>query len=58
MRQLEKYYDVDIQYDADINYSFVAKISRDVNVSEVLKIFELTELVHFRIEGKKITILK
>lgn len=58
MRQLEKWYDVELQYEAEIKYSFVAKISRDVNVSEVLKIFELTDLVHFRIEGKKITIVK
>lgn len=58
MRQLEKWYDVDIRYEADIKYSFVAKISRDVNISEILKIFESTELVHFTIENKTITIMK
>lgn len=58
MRQVEKWYDVDIQYDTDVKYSFVAKISRDVNVSELLKIFELTDLVHFKIEGKKIIVMK
>ncbi|MES1224193.1 MAG: FecR domain-containing protein [Bacteroidota bacterium] len=39
-------------------YSFVAKISRNVNVSDLFKIFERTELVHFRIEGNKITVMK
>lgn len=58
MRQLEKWYDVDIRYEADIKYSFVAKISRDVNISEILKIFESTDLVHFTIENKTITIMK
>lgn len=58
MRQLEKWYDVELEYESEIKYSFVAKISRDVNVSEVLKIFEMTDLVHFKIEGKKITIMK
>jgi transmembrane sensor len=58
MRQLEKWYDVNIRYDADIKYSFVAKISRDVNISEILKIFESTDLVHFTIENKTIIIMK
>jgi len=58
MRQVEKWYDVDISYEADIPYSFVAKISRNVNASELFKILQLTELVHFRIEGNKITVMK
>lgn len=58
MRQLEKWYDVNIRYEADIKYSFVAKISRTVNISEILKIFEMTGLVHFTIEDKTITIMK
>jgi hypothetical protein len=58
MRQISRWYDVDVQYDAEIKSSFVAKISRDVPVSQLLKIMELTDLVHFKIEGKKITVLK
>ncbi len=58
MRQVEKWYNVDITYATPIPYSFVAKISRDVNVSELLHILEATDLVHFRVEGKMITVLK
>jgi len=58
MRQVEKWYNVDIAYEATIPYSFVAKISRNVNVSDLFKILELTDLVHFRIEGNKITVMK
>jgi len=58
MRQVEKWYNVDVSYAAPIPYSFVAKISRDVNVSELLHILEATNLVHFRMEGNKIIVLK
>jgi len=58
MRQVEKWYNVDVSYESEIPYSFVAKISRNVNASELLKILQLTELVHFRIEGNKITVMK
>lgn len=58
MRQVEKWYNVDIVYKDDINYSFVANISRDVNASQLFKILELTDLVHFKIEGNKITVMK
>ena len=58
MRQAEKWYNVDVVYKDDINYSFVANISRDVNVSQLLNILQLTDLVHFKIEGNKITVMK
>ena len=58
MRQVEKWYDVDVEYKDDVRYSFVANISRDVNASQLFKILELTNLVHFKIEGNKITVMK
>ncbi len=58
MRQIEKYYNVEVVYNDPIQYQFVAKISREVNVSEFLKILELTNLVHFKIEKDKITVMK
>jgi transmembrane sensor len=58
MRQVERWYNVDVQYQAEIRSSFVAKISRDTRVSDLLKILELTGLVHFDIIGNKITVMK
>jgi transmembrane sensor len=58
MRQVEKWYNVEVKYDDEIPYSFVAKISRDVNASELFKILQYTELVHFKIDGNKITVMK
>jgi transmembrane sensor len=57
MRQIARWYDVEIVYEGDIPpMEFGGKISRNSNVSEVLKILELSK-VHFRIEGKKIIVM-
>ncbi len=58
MRQIEKYYNVEVEFKDDINYEFYAKMDRNINVSEFLKKLELTNLVHFKIEGNKITVMK
>jgi len=58
MRQIEKWYNVEIHYRADIRYSFIARISREVSVSEILKLLQLTDMVHFNIEENKITVMK
>jgi transmembrane sensor len=58
MRQIEKWYNIKVAYQSEIKYSFVAKISRDENASEILQILELTDMVHFKIEGDKITVTK
>ncbi len=58
MRQLEKYYNIEVEYKDEVKYQFVAKISRHVNVSEFLKKLELTNLIHFKIEGNKIIVMK
>jgi ferric-dicitrate binding protein FerR (iron transport regulator) len=57
MRQIARWYDVDIEYDGAIApREFGGEISRNSNVSEVLKILELSK-VHFEIEGKKIIVM-
>jgi ferric-dicitrate binding protein FerR (iron transport regulator) len=58
MRQISRWYDVQITYDRRVkNEKMVATISRSVPVSKVLHLLELTGLVHFKIEGKKILVL-
>lgn len=57
MRQLARWYDVDILYEGRIpDDEFVGKIDRSANISQVLRILELDH-VHFRIEGKKIIVM-
>jgi ferric-dicitrate binding protein FerR (iron transport regulator) len=58
MAKISRWYDVKVDYQIDpANKTFSGKISRIQNVSEVLNMFELTETIHFKIEGKTITIL-
>ncbi len=58
MRQIEKYYNVEVVFKEDVNYQFYAKIDRQKNLSEFLKKLELTNLVHFTIENNKVIVTK
>ncbi len=57
MRQLEKWYDVQVEYRGDITTEeFVGVISRNVNLSEILNMLEKTNAVDFELKGKKIIV--
>ena len=56
MRQLARWYDVDVEYEGRTDKHFRGKISRSSNVSEVFRMLELTGEVHFSTEGKKIIV--
>jgi len=56
MRQIGRWYNVEIVYKGKVPVRrFVGKISRDAQLSEVLKILELSD-VKFTVEGKKIIV--
>lgn len=57
MRQLERWYNVDVVYQGEVTQRFWGSISKDANLSQVLKIFEATGGVKFEIEGSTITVL-
>jgi len=57
MRQVERWYDVDVSFEKDINLHFTGELNRSDNVSGLLRKLELTGEVHFKIEKKKITVL-
>jgi transmembrane sensor len=57
MRQIARWYDVDILYTGKIpEGTFSGEVSRNTNLSNVLKILELSGL-HFNIENNKVTVL-
>jgi hypothetical protein len=58
MRQVARWYDVDVVYDTPVSGHFVADIPRNVPLSRLLKLLELTDQVHFKIERKKITVIR
>jgi len=57
MRQVSKWYDVDVEYAGSVaDRTFTADISRNTNLSEFLKVLELSN-IHFRIDGRKLIVL-
>ena len=57
MRQIERWYDVTVEYQADISTHFGGSISRNVNLEQVLTILQQTDKVRFEVKGKKIIVL-
>jgi transmembrane sensor len=60
MKKISRWYNVEIIYQTPAlkNELFGGTISKFGNVSEVLQMLELTGTVHFKIEGRRITIMK
>lgn len=57
MRQVKRWYDAEIVYEGPVpGHHFVGAIPRDVQVSKLLTMLELTGRVQFRIEGRKIIV--
>ena len=56
MREVMRWYNVEIEYEGDIRQHFRGGISRNVEVSKVFKMLEATGTVHFKIAGKKIIV--
>lgn len=58
MRMLSRWYDVEVQYQGEmIETGFGGSVSRSKNISEILKLLELTGDVHFKIEGRRVTVM-
>lgn len=58
MRQISRWYDVDIRYETKTgNETYGGRISRNINLSNILKMLELYG-VHFKLEGKTLTVIR
>jgi hypothetical protein len=56
MRQISRWYDVDVVYEGKISKkTFSGEVRRTVNVSEVLRIMEHAG-IRFTLEGKKLVV--
>jgi transmembrane sensor len=58
MRQLERWYNVEVDYSKIPKTSYNAHISMDLNLSKVLEALEVTGSIKFKIEGRTIKILE
>jgi transmembrane sensor len=58
MRQLEKWYNVEVVYQGIPTIErFNGVIERSKSITDVLNILERTETVHFKIEGRRLTVM-
>ena len=56
LRQISRWYNVDIVYKGNVNLHFTGQLTRNENVSKVFEKLEMTGEVHFRIDDKKIIV--
>lgn len=58
MRQLAHWYNIEVRYEGTLpSQGFYAGISRNRNISEILKQLEKTQGVHFKVEGRRVTVI-
>ncbi|WP_285055437.1 FecR family protein [Pedobacter ginsengisoli] len=58
MKELERWYDIEVVYEGKMtNEGFTGKVSRNKNISQVLMILEKTKGVHFKIDGRRVTVI-
>lgn len=56
LRQISRWYDVDVEYSGNVNIHFTGQLPRNQNVSGIFEKLELTGEVKFKIDGKKIIV--
>lgn len=56
MRQVERWYGAEIVYEGAVKHHFVGSLPRNLPVSRLLEMLELTGRVKFRIDGNKIIV--
>jgi transmembrane sensor len=59
MKQISRWYDVDVEYTGNIkNKEFGGTVSKFKNITEMLDIMELTGEFHYKMEGRRVIIMK
>lgn len=58
MKQVARWYDLDVVYEYRPDQHFVSTIPRNISAAQLFKILEATGSVHFKIDGKKVTVIK
>jgi transmembrane sensor len=58
MRQLARWYNIEVRYEGKMTDEvFYGTISRKKNISQVLHTLERKQKIHFKIEGRRVTVL-
>jgi transmembrane sensor len=58
MKQAARWYDVDLVYQGPVNKFYGGKISKYKDINELLKNLELTGTIHFKVEGRRVTVIQ
>jgi transmembrane sensor len=58
MKEVERWYGVKVVYKDNVQADFVAKIPRNINLSELVELLELTKLVKFKLNQNILTVMK
>ncbi len=56
MRQISRWYNVDVEYKGNVNLHFTGQLTRNEDVKEVFEKIALTDEVHFKIDGRRIIV--
>jgi ferric-dicitrate binding protein FerR (iron transport regulator) len=56
LRELARWYNLELVFNDVTNEKFHVEINRDIPLSKVLRILEMTDRVHFNISGNKVTV--
>jgi ferric-dicitrate binding protein FerR (iron transport regulator) len=58
MKQLSRWYDIDVHYQDSLEVFLNGNMDRHVNVSEVFRMLEMTGVAEFAIDGRQITVMQ
>jgi transmembrane sensor len=59
MRKVSRWYNVEVTYSGKIpDVGFGGNISRSKDIDEVLNVLQLTNAVHFKVEGRRVTVMQ
>jgi hypothetical protein len=58
MRQMARWYDIQVVYESKPTKIFRGSIPREMSAAKVLNALEETGGVHFKIDGRKVTVMK
>lgn len=58
MEKVSRWYDIEVRYEGDVSQkNFSGLVSRTENIAVLLNILESTNTIHFKIEGRRITVM-
>jgi len=57
MKQLSRWYDIEVHFDGTVSAHYTGKISRQVNISQVLNLFQAVGGVKFSVQNKEVRVL-